>query len=135
MTTYLPLSTATGKLFAADRENATNSHQLNGIVEFELSEGWDGEKLKFLAEASIEYGGAEPHYRLNIGGMRGILRPHNDPFSGGPRYVGTLGQRGEMYVQGWLRNECASWPRHIYVTIIAGGNSGITEEVEPAFAI
>lgn len=64
MTTYLPLSTATGKLFAADRENATNSHQLNGIVEFELSEGWDGEKLKFLAEASIEYGGAEPHYRL-----------------------------------------------------------------------
>jgi hypothetical protein len=40
-----------------------------------------------------------------------------------------------MYVQGWLRNECASWPRHIYVTIIAGGNSGITEEVEPAFAI
>jgi cytochrome bd-type quinol oxidase subunit 1 len=134
MTTYLPLSTATGKLFA-DRTNAMDPLKLDGTVEFELSEEWGGETVKFLAEAIIEDGDTEPYYRLNIGGLRGILRPQNATLSGGPRYVGTLGPHGEMYVQGWLRDECGRWPRHIYLTIVAGGNTGVTEAVEPAIAI
>src|SRR6218665_2454332 len=43
----------------------------------------------------------------------------------------TLGPHGEMYVQGWLRDECGRWPRHIYLSIVAGGNSGVREAIEP----
>jgi hypothetical protein len=127
-----PISTGEGKLLSSGNDDTGN---LQGTIELELAGDWSGERLEVNATAKIDYQDGSPCYRLNVGGLRGDLQYQPTANRGSPRYLGVLGRYREIFVQGWEREANGQWPRHIYLTLIAGGNTGPAKAVEPIITV
>jgi hypothetical protein len=136
MTTNVPLSIGTGKLFLQEADcPQSGSRTLKGFVDFELCGDWTGQMLHVAAEARIEGEGDMAFYQLTIGGLDGEMHKPNNGNSEGPRYVGALGPFRQLHVQGWAREASGRWPRHIQLFLISATPGVSNDSAEPVLTI